>query len=419
MRILAIAHTVPWPQTSGARMRMANILQGLSRAGEIDLVALTNHPAAEPLAPPAGVRLRRAVVLPRPMPRASVLVRAAWLAAGSLPSDLGWRDYGPVRREFRRHAEAAYDLVWFSRLESYAVFGDLVRGPAVVDVDDLEDMKIERFAALRRGEPRPDAAPGAVRAVRRLVSGRNVRLWRRLQLATAARADAVVVCSDTDRERLAEPNVHVIPNGYDAQERPAGRVEVGAPPVIGFPGYLLYPPNVEAAHHLVRRIAPVVRRAMPSVQVRLIGAADDRVVRLHDPPRVVVTGFVPQMAPELARVDLVAVPVRFGGGTRIKILEAFAHRIPVVSTTVGAEGLGVTDGRELLLRDTPETFAEACVALLSDVRARAGLVEAAHALFAARYRWDHIHPMVEALARDVAARRRAAAAPVAAVSGRA
>src|SRR5262249_44972626 len=157
--------------------------------------------------------------------------------------------------------------------------------------------------------------------------------------------------SDRDAERLAVPNAAVVPNGYDEPVAPLGRAEVGDPPTILLTGLMTYPPNADAARWLTTDIAPRVREQLPAAQVRLVGRADQRVTALGDGDRVVVTGWVEEIDPELARADVVAVPVRFGGGTRIKVLEAFAHRIPVVSTTLGVEGLDVEAGRELLIAD--------------------------------------------------------------------
>ena len=123
---------------------------------------------------------------------------------------------------------------------------------------------------------------------------------------------------------------------------------------------------------------------------------------LADPPDVTLVGHVPDMATELALADLVVVPLRFGSGTRLKVLEAFAQRVPVVSTTLGAEGLGVVDGQHLLTADTAEGIAAACARLLEDVDLRATLTGAAHELFMERFAEDVVTGQVEALARRVA-----------------
>jgi len=123
---------------------------------------------------------------------------------------------------------------------------------------------------------------------------------------------------------------------------------------------------------------------------------------LDDRPAVTLVGQVPDMADELAVADLVVVPLRFGSGTRLKVLEAFAHRIPVVSTTLGAEGLGVEDGVHLLLADTSDGLAEACARLLDDEGLRQRLVERAHDLFRLHFTDEVVGAQVAELARRVA-----------------
>jgi glycosyltransferase involved in cell wall biosynthesis len=106
---------------------------------------------------------------------------------------------------------------------------------------------------------------------------------------------------------------------------------------------------------------------------------------LADEPDVTVTGLVPSMESELARADVVLVPLRMGSGTRLKILESFAHRVPVVSTTIGAEGIGAIDGVHLLIADTPGAMVEACRRLQSDPELRGRLVDEGQALFSNRF----------------------------------
>ena len=165
---------------------------------------------------------------------------------------------------------------------------------------------------------------------------------------------------------------------------------------------LRYPPNAEGARFLVDQVVPLLRRDIPDVAVRLVGTSAPGIDRLDDPPRVTVVGQVPEIEDELARADLVVVPLRFGSGTRLKVLEAFAHRVPVVSTTLGAEGLGAEDGVHLLLADRPADLASACARLLTDTEARASLTDAAHRLFLERYTDGVVEDAVEALARRTA-----------------
>jgi glycosyltransferase involved in cell wall biosynthesis len=152
-----------------------------------------------------------------------------------------------------------------------------------------------------------------------------------------------------------------------------------------FQGRFEYPPNMDGAQWLATAIAPHIRAAVPPAEVRLVGRPIAGVAQLHQPGVVTVVGQVPSMEEELGRASVAVVPLRFGGGTRVKILESFAHRVPVVSTTLGAEGLDVEDGVHLLLADDPREFAAATVRLLGDPRLRTRLTEAAEARYLDRY----------------------------------
>ena len=136
--------------------------------------------------------------------------------------------------------------------------------------------------------------------------------------------------------------------------------------------------------------------------MRLVGRPGPNVTQLHQPRMVTVVGAVPTMEEELARASVAVVPVRFGSGTRVKILESFAHRVPVVSTTLGAEGLDAEDGVHLLVADDPEEFAAATVGLLGDPGLRVRLADVAEALYLDRYDGRLADKGVRRLIEDVA-----------------
>ncbi len=134
-----------------------------------------------------------------------------------------------------------------------------------------------------------------------------------------------------------------------------------------------------------------------------MGLTTPALADLDDPPRVTLVGQVPDIGAELDRADLVLVPIRFGSGTRIKIIEAFAHRVPVVSTSLGAEGLGAVDGEHLLLGDDPASLAIACARLLTDEELRRRLVDNAYELFVTHLRRDRAEDAVRTVARGMVA----------------
>ena len=197
-------------------------------------------------------------------------------------------------------------------------------------------------------------------------------------------------------------HLEVIPNGYPAVARPVGRIAVGSPPTVLFQGLLRYPPNIDAARWLASEVGPALRTLVPDAEIRLVGEHPPELSSLDDRPRFTVTGRVPDIATELARADVVMVPVRYGSGTRLKILEAFAQRVPVVSTPLGAEGIGARDGVHLLLGETATGLAEACARLLRQPELREAVVSRAHELFLDRFQSDVIEQDVARLARAVA-----------------
>lgn len=171
---------------------------------------------------------------------------------------------------------------------------------------------------------------------------------------------------------------------------------------------MTYPPNVDAVEHFARDVLPIVRGQEPDAEFRIVGRGslgDNPIASL---PGVVVRGQVDDIRDELAQTDVAVVPIRFGGGTRIKVLEAFAHRIPVVASRTGAEGIDATDGEHLLLADDgdAEALAGACLRLVQDDAFRRRLVDAAEQRYQQRYRWEVIRPQVAALARAVAGETR-------------
>jgi sugar transferase (PEP-CTERM/EpsH1 system associated) len=221
--------------------------------------------------------------------------------------------------------------------------------------------------------------------------------WRRmlaLEGAALARADLVLAVSEADREtfdRLHPGRVrrcHVVPTGVDtAYFRPpvAGDAD---PRRLVFTGSMDWLPNEDAMLHFCREILPAVRRSEPGVSLQIVGRDPTPAVRrLAREPGVEVTGTVDDIRPYLARAGAVVVPLRVAGGTRLKIFEAMAMGKAVVATSVGAEGLPVADGRDLLIADDPERFAAAVVRVIRDADLRGRLGAAARHLVESRYDW--------------------------------
>jgi glycosyltransferase involved in cell wall biosynthesis len=159
----------------------------------------------------------------------------------------------------------------------------------------------------------------------------------------------------------------VIPNAADVeyyQPRPTDPPPDGH--TLVFFGHLSYTPNVDGAIHFVQDIWPLIAEAHREARFKIIGGSPPRSIQLLAGPRVELTGFVPDLRPHLAAAAAVVVPLRLGGGTRLKIVEAMAMGKAIVSTALGAEGIQAEPGRDILIADTPEAFAGAVNRLLAE-----------------------------------------------------
>ena len=400
-RTLVVGERFPWPTDHGAGIRLANVVTGLAQDGEVDFFALVHTGDAAACRTPDDVPVARSTVAERAPARLTPALRLRWLAAGDLPLELYDRDYRAATDAFRAWSRGSYDLAWFGDAEAFVALRSEVDAPAIVDLDDLDDHTAWVQGKGDRRDLLSVCRQGPASWERHLRQAKNTRMWRRLQARMVAESAAVAVCSEGDRNRLGAANAAVIPNGYTSPPQPLGRAAVGSPPTVLFVGYLRYGPNVDAAIRLVKQIGPRLWARRPELQIRLVGRPNSTISSLHRPPQVVVTGPVDDLGTELAQADVSVIPLLAGAGTRVKILEAFAHRIPVVATAVAAAGLDVHDGAHLLLADDDDALSAACLRVLEDDGLRARLADRGQRLFDERYRWDLIHPRVAALATRV------------------
>ena len=246
--------------------------------------------------------------------------------------------------------------------------------------------------------------------------------WKRMlrfEGQTVARFDRVLAVSDIDRDtlqrlyprELAAP-VSVIPTGVDtAYFAPRPAVPDGARRIV-FTGSMDWLPNADGVLYFCREILPLIRSAEPDVTFSIVGRSPTpEVRRLAEDRGVEVTGRVEDVRPHLAKGSVYVVPLRIGGGTRLKIFEAMAAGRAVVSTTVGAEGLPAEHGKHLLLADGAQSFADAVVTLLRDAERRHAIERAARALVTEHYDWAAAATHLEAAIADTRTTRREAAAP--------
>jgi polysaccharide biosynthesis protein PslH len=249
-------------------------------------------------------------------------------------------------------------------------------------------------------------ARGGRSLAHRLYAGVNWRKLRREELASYRDADGVYLCSAEDERRLLDvipgARTAVIPNAADVdyyQPRPTDPPPDGR--TVVFFGLLSYAPNVDAVIYFVQKIWPRIAAAHPEARLKIIGDKPPRSLQLLARPRVELTGFVPDLRPHLAAAAAVVVPLRLGGGTRLKIVEAMAMGKAIVSTRLGAEGIEAVPGRDLLIEDQPEAFADAVNRLLADPELSARISRSARILAVERYSWSGAAQALEGFYRSI------------------
>jgi glycosyltransferase involved in cell wall biosynthesis len=216
---------------------------------------------------------------------------------------------------------------------------------------------------------------------------------RRFEHEQVRRFHHVIAVSETDRQAMSAmvnpSRISVVPTGvdlskyrYDPNARPSSALVV-------FTGSMDWRPNIDGVEFFCHEIWPLVLAQIPAARFRIIGRDPDPRVKKLASASVEVTGTVPSIVEHLREAAVVVVPLRIGGGTRIKIYEGMAMGKATVSTTVGAEGLDVQHGRDILLEDTPAAFAAAIIQLLQDAELRRRY-EAAAAATARQYDWSVI-----------------------------
>jgi sugar transferase (PEP-CTERM/EpsH1 system associated) len=401
MRILWLKSDLLLPLDKGGKLRTWHLMRHLARHHEITYLAFK-----DPSQPKADIDGMREVaahleLVTRAEPHKGTLrfyADAAMHLVDPLPYAVGkYRSRGFKERLNSLLATNRFDLIVCDFLFPAVNLPKRLPCPSVIFTHNVESEIWRRHADTKRG------------AAGKLLYGMQHRRMLRYEKATLARFDGVLAVSDADRDTFAAlyPGaichpVHVVPTGVDTAyfapeaSDPASRTLV-------FTGSMDWLPNEDAMQFFCREILPLIRADEPTVTLSIVGRAPTPAVkRLAAEHGVQVTGRVEDVRPYMKEAAVYIVPLRIGGGTRLKIFEAMSMGKAVVSTTVGAEGLPVTSGNHLVLADDPPSFAGAVVGLLRDAGRRSALEAAARALVVERYDWSAVAGALEKALRRVA-----------------
>jgi len=371
----------------------------LSQRHRVSLLT-TQRPAGEL----AGLRARlpacrRIDAIPYALPkqgtaRFALAVARSW--ASPYPADL-WRWLIPaVRARILERIKEGLDLCVADFLVAMPNLPTRTSTPIVLFEHNVEYMIWKR---LHEVETQP---------WRRALLALEWRKMRQYEAKACARADLTVAVSEADRALLADnalgADIRAIGTGVDtAYFHPNGAVET--PATLVFTGSMDWYPNEDAILYFIAEILPQLRREVPGLSLAVVGRdPSDRLRAACAGVGVHVTGTVADVRPYVAEAAVYVVPLRIGGGTRLKIFEALAMGKAVVSTAVGAEGLPIVPGQHFLQAETPADFAQAVIGLLKDTGRRRSLGAAGRRLVEERYSWTQVTRQFEAHCEEVVAR---------------
>jgi glycosyltransferase involved in cell wall biosynthesis len=388
VRILFISQTCPWPLNNGTRQRIYYLVRGLGSRHHVTTVfPLYVDENDDSISELAGVC---ATVIPvrhgddyaqnrrRFHEWAPLETRVSSLVSRQPPLFVMQHWSEALVAELRRlRSEQSFDAVWIERASTAEMARRAGFERFVTDLDALEGPNMRRNLRL---------APFYwSKGIHRLEAEKAWRYERRL----AGLNGPVVICKDADRllfGRKAD-RVFVVPNCVpelplaDAAQTVNGRML--------FVGDMQYEPNVDAVRYFHREILPKIREQCPNAHLVVVGRSYcEEIASMADNVSLIYEGEVDDLDRSFDRSSVFVVPMRRGGGTRLKVLEAFGRGIPVVSTSVGAEGLDMRNGIDLEIIDDETEFATACASLLVDAARRANMGTSARARVRAHYGWD-------------------------------
>lgn len=379
-KILAITSELPWPLNTGGHIRTYHILKSVAHAFDLTLVVPELPGEAD------GVRQLQSVgihVISVPVAERSLVVEAGRALRAALRAEPYVMFHRHNRPEVRQVIkiqlmQSKYDAIYLDHLDPFA-FRDLFgTSKVIVDLHNVYSLLAARVADEHHG-------------LRRWYLRREARLIAKMEQQVARTASALMAVShDEQRDfaALGSSNVHMVANGVDCSHYfvlPVGRNVDG--PVLLYLGALSWQPNAQAAKFLAHEVIGAVRQRYPGAVLKLVGRNPDReVMELGSMPGVEVHANVPDIGVYLEGASFLTVALDSGGGTRLKILEAFAAGLPVISTATGCEGIECEHGKHLWITER-DKFADAIDYLVENPEMALRLAQQGRRLVEQQYDW--------------------------------
>lgn len=386
MKILFLTPYVPYPLNNGGLIRVHHLLLNLGQKHTVTAICMEpdNEPQAKGIAyfKEQGIRIE---TIPVANNQKQELKRIYQLLSLVSSKPYQYKQYhsDAMQKAISKHLrEGSYDLlmVEFSQMGYYEFNTDL---PRYVDQHNVEYEIMHRTYQTEKSP------------LRKLLAFSEWKKYYKQEIENCEKFTACLTTSQRDAEILQQRSpgmeCHVISNGVDSEFFSPDNTAID-PNMVLFTGTISYYPNTEGILWFYQKIWPLIMAKNPDATFCIAGKSPPAEIQAiaDSDPAVTATGMVDDMRDYYNKSAVVVVPLRVGGGTRLKILEGMSMSKAIVSTSVGAEGIDHTDGKDILLKDTPEDFSDAVVSVMRDANLRLKLEKGGRSLVEAKYDWRAI-----------------------------
>lgn len=403
MKILYLLPDFPYPARGGAALRNLGLVLGVAKAGHEVHILSFGAPAYVSANTPLHHACQSVEIIETPDRSAVARVTTLLLSERADMERRAWSAKFLAALD-RKLKETVFDIIQFENLEMMVYFHHVhqhqPQAKLIYDAHNAES-EIQRLAYENEGRNLPISAYSWIQ-------------WKRLtafERYLYQAVDAIIAVSETDQNAIRSlagtAPLYLVPNGVDVQEYrtpPKSNVKLEQPALV-FTGIMDYRPNIDAIKWFADDILPLIPQAYPKVHLYIVGnRPTPRVTALRQRSNITVTGFVDDILPYFHEAAVVIAPLRIGSGTRLKLLQAMSAGCAIVSTSQGAEGLNVENGRDMLIADDPNLFAIAVNELLQNEVKRLQIGSAAQVFVRTRFDWTVIVPKLLAAYAEITRR---------------
>jgi sugar transferase (PEP-CTERM/EpsH1 system associated) len=391
MKILFLTSRIPYPPHRGDKLKIWNLIKQLSTHHEITLLSfVANSQEAQWIGTLRDV-CREVNTIRLPLWKS--LLNCTLAIPKENPFQVEYyRSHRMMELVQEQIEKTKPDVIHthLIRMAQYTAGEKIV--PVVLDLTDAVSLYLSRFREVRKNP------------IAKWLLGIELQRMRHYE-SIISLFDCGLVCSDTDRsfllDRYSNLSLCILPNGVDLDTFSANGAISAEPFRIIFTGNMSYFPNADGASFLVREVLPRIKQVVPQVKLYIVGQHPPASVRALAGEDVVVTGYVEDIRSEYLKSMVAVSPIRFGAGTLNKVLEPLALGVPVVSSSIGLEGLGLAQGADILVADDAQEFAAAVVRLLTDETLRKAMAARASEKVRKKFSWENISLDLERIYHEV------------------